>query len=79
MTTHYHLLLRSLLCDLSDGMQVLNGAYARTFNKRYGRRGRVFRDRYSAWEVRTEEHLESTRTYILLNPVKAGLTSRSED
>ena len=79
MPTHYHLLLRALRDDLSEGMRVLNGAYARSFNKRYGRRGHLFRDRFSAWEVRTEEHLESTRRYILLNPVKAGLCRSSED
>ena len=79
MHTHYHLVLRPTLGEASDGMRDLNGAYARGFNKRHGRRGALFEARYSDRLVRDERHLESTIRYVEFNPVSAGMVSDVED
>lgn len=79
MTTHYHVLVESTREGLSDGLRVLNGDYARAFNRRYGRRGHLFADRFASWLVESDEHCDAARTYILLNPVKAGLCARVAD
>ena len=73
MGTHYHLLLRCAQADLSRAMHRLNGRYARHVNDRYSRTGHVFGDRYSAYVIRDERHLEKACAYIKANPAKAGL------
>lgn len=77
--THAHVLLRTIAGDLGPGMQRLQGTYARAFNKRRHRRGALFRTRYDAVHVETDEHLLEEIRYIALNPVRAGLVRRPED
>jgi putative transposase len=72
MDTHYHLLLETPEAQLAKGMSWLNGGYARGFNKRYGRRGHLFRDRYYTRLVTRGEHGTEAVRYIALNPVRAG-------
>jgi putative transposase len=79
MTTHYHAVIVALVEELSRGMQRLNGDYARTFNKRHGRRGHLWSERFASWAIEDEEHLENTVRYVLMNPVRAGLCERPEE
>jgi putative transposase len=79
MGTHYHLLVQTSRKNLSDGMHRLNGLYAQRFNRRHGRKGHLYEERFSAWLLHDEEHLEKTIRYILENPVRAGLCGRVED
>ena len=79
MGTHYHLVLASTRGGLSDGMRRLNGDYARRFNKRYGRRGHLFDERFSSFTVGSERHLEAAIEYVLQNPVRAGLCEDARD
>jgi putative transposase len=79
MSTHYHLVFRPALGRVSDGMRDLNGAYARAFNKRHGRRGAVFESRYAERTVRDEEHLRETIRYVEFNPVAAGVVRDVEE
>jgi REP element-mobilizing transposase RayT len=79
MGTHYHVLIESSRANLSDGMQRLNGMYARRFNRRHGFRGHVFEDRFSSWVMRDEQHFHATLAYVRDNPVRAGLCERPED
>jgi REP-associated tyrosine transposase len=78
MTTHYHLLVGSSREELSLGLRSLNGVYAQRFNKRYGRKGHLFGDRFWASVVEGDQHLPATCRYILLNPVRAGLCDLPE-
>jgi putative transposase len=77
--THYHLVVDAPLERLSPGMRRLNGTYARRFNRRHGRRGHLFESRYAAWRVHDDRHLSATLTYVLDNPVRAGLCSSAQD
>ena len=79
MSTHYHLVLASTCASLSDGMRRLNGDYARRFNKRHGRRGHLFDERFSSFAVEDEQHLEAAIEYVLQNPVRAGLCLEARD
>jgi putative transposase len=79
MTTHYHLVVESARQELSRGVQRLNGRYAVTFNKRHGRYGHLFAERFSARLIESEEYLFDACAYVALNPVKAGLCNRPED
>jgi putative transposase len=79
MGTHYHLVLEASRTQLSEGMRRLNGDYARRFNKRHGRRGHLFEERFSSFVLRDEQHLEAAVEYVLQNPVKAGLCTHARD
>jgi putative transposase len=79
MGTHYHLLIESTRESLSAGMRRLNGVYAMRFNRRYGRRGHLFGDRFSSYMLRDERHLEASIEYVLRNPVRAGLCTDARD
>ncbi len=79
MGTHYHAVLEAARDDLSLGMRKLNGAYARRFNARHGRRGHLFEERFSSWVVEDEARLEATIPYVLWNPVRANLRTSPLD
>jgi putative transposase len=73
MTTHYHVVLHSTCERLSNGMQWLNGRYAQDFNRRHGRKGHLFADRFRSWVIEDEEYLAAACRYAVFNPVRAGL------
>jgi REP element-mobilizing transposase RayT len=79
MSSHFHLLVRAPLPRISKGMHWLNGTYAQRFNRRWGRTGHLFGDRFNAWVMRDERHWERTCRYILENPVKAQLCEFADD
>jgi putative transposase len=79
MTTHYHLVVEATLARLSAGLQRLNGVHAQRFNRRHGRHGHLFGDRFHAWLIEDEDHLENTCEYVLQNPVRAGICKTAED
>jgi REP-associated tyrosine transposase len=72
MDNHFHLLLQTPEPNLAAGMQLLNGTYARWFNRYVGRRGHLFGDRYRSREVETQEQLLEVCRYVVLNRVRAG-------
>jgi putative transposase len=79
MGTHYHALVDGRVKDLSRAVQWLQSVYAREHNARHGRAGALFRERFSSWVIRDEEHYRAAFEYILDNPVRAGLVQRAED
>lgn len=79
LSTHYHIVLESTGRKLSAGLHWLNGRYAREFNKRHGRFGHVFAERFQARVIESEEYLYDSCAYVFQNPVQAGLCDRSED
>ena len=79
MTNHFHLVLGTSVGHMSLGMQWLNGAYAQIFNKRWGRSGHLFGERFYSNPVEDDEELLETCRYVVLNPVRAGLCERPED
>lgn len=79
MTNHIHLVVRTPQANISAGMQWLHGCYAALFNRRHGRRGHLFRDRFFSTVVDSDEYLLESTRYIHSNPVRAGLVPRPED
>ncbi len=76
--THFHLLVRTPNPDLDIGMQRLKSAYALAFNRRYGGRGALFRERYAAVVIETEAQLVRAHGYLALNARRAGLVPKPE-
>jgi REP element-mobilizing transposase RayT len=75
MSNHAHLVLQSSSGVLSRVMRRLNTGYAVRFNRRHGRRGYVFMDRFRSRVVENEADLMGLIRYVHLNPQEAGLVS----
>ena len=73
MTTHYHALIRLTEANLAAGMAILNGLWAKRFNRRHGHAGHLFERRYHSELVETDSHFLEAVRYVELNPVRAGL------
>jgi putative transposase len=79
MGNHFHLAVEMESATLGAGMQLLCGSYALGFNRRHGRSGHLFQDRYAAKAIENDSHLLATARYVVLNPVRAGLCEGVED
>jgi putative transposase len=79
MTNHYHLVIETPSGEVSRPIQHLNASYASYFNERHERSGHLFGGRFRATVLVDERHLEAACAYVLLNPVRAGLTDRPEE
>jgi putative transposase len=75
MGNHFHLVLRTPLANVSDGMRDLLGGFARARNERSAKSGHVFGSRYRSVLIESDPQLISTILYVLNNPVRAGLSA----
>jgi putative transposase len=73
MPNHYHVVLRAPEGAASSGFQELNGNHARRTNRRHGRVGHLFQNRFYCGELASDAHLISAILYVVRNPVTAGL------
>lgn len=79
MPTHWHVVATTLEPNVSAGVHLLNGLYARTFNERHERAGHLWGARYRSPIIETERHAIRVCSYVPVNPVAAGLCARPED
>lgn len=71
-SNHVHLLVRDRGDDaISRSLQLVAGRLAQEFNRRMGRRGAFWEDRYHATAVAADAHLLRCLVYIDLNMVRA--------
>jgi len=73
MSNHVHLVLRTPGEPISAVAKRLGVRYAGWFNRKYGRVGHVFQDRFRSLPVETDEYLVTLVRYVWNNPVEAGL------
>lgn len=66
-------------CSLKHFMKELKETFSRWFNKRHGRRGTLWQERYRSVLVEDGEALQTMAAYIDLNPVRAGLVDDPKD
>ena len=66
-------------CSLKHFMKELKERFSRWFNKRYGRRGTLWQERYRSILVEDGEALRTMAAYIDLNPLRAGLVDDPKD
>ena len=79
MANHFHLVIETPEPNLARAMQWLNGSYACYFNKRHGKVGHLFGERYKAIHVETAAYMKRLARYVVLNPVRAKMVARPED
>lgn len=71
--------VRDKLASLSEFMREIKVNFTRFYNKRHGRRGYFWGDRFKSVIVEEGETLINCLAYIDLNPVRAGIVERPED
>ncbi len=79
MRNHVHLILVPSESDaLGKMLNIVSMKYAQYFNKRVGKRGHLWQDRYFSCPL-DEDHLYEVFRYIENNPVKSGIVQYAED
>ena len=79
MPNHHHIVVAAKLEHLSRGMHALNGRHATRFNRRHGRTGHLFQERFDARLIDGDAYLERACRYVLDNPVRGGLVRHALD
>ena len=79
MGNHIHMLIREGEMGLPSIVRRIATTYAQYFNRKHGRVGHLFQDRYRSEPIKSEEQLIQTLRYIHRNPVKAGICEKVED
>lgn len=79
MINHVHLVLRTRREPIGSVMKRVGVRYASWFNRKYGRVGHLFQDRFRSLPVETDEYFVALLRYVWNNPVEAGLVVRPED
>lgn len=75
MSTHYHLAVRTDQVPLWRTMKLIQGRFARSYNRRHRVLGPFWQGRYKAILVPDQRYLEQVIAYIHLNPVTARVVS----
>jgi REP element-mobilizing transposase RayT len=71
LSNHVHLLLRTGKHSIATVMRRLLTGYAVSFNRRYGRHGQLFQNRYKSILCQEDPYLLELVRYIHLNPLRA--------
>ena len=67
------------LCSLSWYVKEIKQGFSRYFNKKYGRRGTLWGERFKSLIVEDGLTLINLLAYVDLNPVRAGIVKRPEE
>jgi REP element-mobilizing transposase RayT len=67
------------LCSLSWYVKEIKQGFSRYFNKKYGRKGFLWGDRFKSLIVEDGLTLVNLLAYVDLNPVRAGIVKRPEE
>jgi putative transposase len=78
LSNHAHFLFRSGDKGLSNLMRRLLTGYAIRFNRRHGRHGQLFQNRYKSIVCQEDVYLKELVRYIHLNPLRAKLVTDME-
>lgn len=79
MDNHVHILFRSGQNGISAVMRKLLTWYAQYFNRRHGRKGHLFENRYKSILCDEDNYLLALVRYIHLNPVRAKIIQSMAD
>ncbi len=80
MDNHVHLLVvPGAEESLARGIGLTNQVYTQYLNRKLGRSGRVWQNRFFSCIVDSQEYLWSVARYIESNPVKANIITAAED
>lgn len=78
MPNHVHLIVRTTGEPIGAVIKRLGVSYAGWFNRKYGRVGHLFQDRFQSRPVEDDSYFVTLIRYVWNNPVEAGLVERPE-
>ena len=78
LTTHFHLLVRSPMGELSEALRQVQNAHSRRFNRMHCRDGALVRGRFFSKPVEDDRYRRTLIRYIDGNPELARIVSRNE-
>lgn len=79
-SNHIHLLVADRgRGEIAASMQLIEGQTAQDYNRRKGRKGAFWDDRYHATAVQTGHHLIRCLSYVDLNMVRAGVVNHPKE
>ncbi len=76
MGNHIHLLLQEGKDPLDIILKRICSSYVLWYNRKYGRIGNLFQDRFWSEPVESMDYLLVVTRYIFRNPIKAGIVTR---
>ena len=79
MGNHFHLLIRERGEKVGDTIKRIASSYVYYYNKKYGRDGHLFKERFKSEPVNDMEYFVTLLRYIHQNPVKAGIVNYIKD
>jgi putative transposase len=80
METHYHMIVTPTSDGaLSNAMAVIGGRQTRRFNKKYGRMGTMWNERFGHALLDDERYWYNCLRYVDLNPFRAHAVSAPEE
>ncbi len=79
MGNHYHAVVETPDGNLSDAMQLVNGAFTQESNRRHQRIGHLLHGRFKSVIIGDDTYLRAANTYVVRNPVAAGLVAHPTD
>jgi len=79
MDNHFHLLLETPRCNLSQIMHFINTSYTIYFNTKHSRVGHLLQGRFKAILIQTDAYAQELSRYIHLNPVRAEIVKNPID
>ncbi|MCK4839127.1 MAG: transposase [Desulfobulbaceae bacterium] len=79
MSNHYHLLIHTPDGNLSRCMRHVNGVYTQRYNRAHKKDGQLFRGRFKAVVVDSDNYLLEVLRYIHNNPVRARIVENVSD
>ncbi len=78
MDNHVHVLVREGE-EIGTSMKRITVSYVQWHNKKYGREGQLFQNRYKSEVVEDEAYLLTVLRYIHQNPIKAKITKTNKE
>jgi len=79
MGNHAHMLIRVLNEDLDRIFRRLGASYVFWYNRKYGRTGHLFQDRYKSEVIENDRYFVAVLRYIHRNPIKAGMCKTPDE
>lgn len=78
MGNHIHLVIADFDDAMSPALQRVLSGYARYFNRRTGRSGHLFQNRFDRKAIDSDEQLIAAIRYVHANPQRAGICEISQ-
>ena len=79
MSNHFHLLIREREEPVGDTIKRIASSYVYYYNRKYGRDGHLFKERFKSEPVNDMAYFTTLLRYIHQNPVKAGIVDHVKD